>query len=64
MELAAQGIMQPRLHVSREFDRCRITEDIHSQPGLIDHHLAVPTVLEMALEFLLHREFELAVNVI
>ena len=56
--------MQPRLHISRQFDRLRIAEDIHRQPGLIDHHLAVSTVFEMAFDFLLHREFELTVDIV
>ena len=55
MQLAAQGIMQPGLHVTRQIDRFRIAEDIHGQPGLIDHHLTLFAVFQMALEFLLHR---------
>jgi hypothetical protein len=52
MELAVQGIVQPGFHVGGQFNWLRVTENIHGQPGLIDHHLAVFTVLEMALEFL------------
>jgi hypothetical protein len=51
MELAVQGIMEPGLHVGGQLNRLRITENIHGQPGLIDHQLAVSTVLEMAFEF-------------
>ena len=46
--------MQTRLHINGKFDRFRITKNIHGQPGLINHHLALPTVLEMAFEFLPH----------
>ncbi len=47
--------MQPGFHVGRQFNRLRITEYFHGQPGLIDHHFAVYTVIEMALKFLLRR---------
>ncbi len=56
--------MQPGLYVTRQFDRLRIAEDIHREPGLIDYHLAVPAVLKMALKFLPQRQIELAVNVV
>src|SRR5260370_35713845 len=57
MELAVQRVMQPGLYVRGQFNRLRIAEYFHGQPGLIDHHFTVLTVLKMALKFLLHRRF-------
>src|SRR6266436_8105774 len=64
MELAVQRVMQPGLHVGRQFNRLRIAEYFHRQPGLIDHHFTVFTVLKMALKFLLHRRLEFAVYIV
>jgi len=63
-EAAAQGVMQPGLHVAGQFDRFRIAEKLHGHPGLIDHDFALFTVFEMALEFLPHRQIEIAVDII
>jgi len=64
MEPAVQRVMQPGLYVRGQFNRLRIAEYFHGQPGLIDHHFTVFTVLKMALKFLLHRWIELAVDII
>ena len=64
MELAVQRVMQPGLYVRGQFNRLRIAEYFHGQPGLIDHHFAVSTILKMALKFLLHWWIELAVDII
>src|SRR5258708_5335763 len=64
MELAVQRVMQPGSYVRGQFNRLRIAEYFHGQPGLIDHHFAVSTVLEMAFEFLPGRQLEFAVDIV
>src|SRR6266436_4571919 len=64
MELAVQRVMQPGFYVRGQFNRLRIAEYFHGQPGLIDHHFTVFTVLKMALKFLLHRRLEFTVDIV
>jgi len=46
-EATAQGIVQPGLHIAGQFDRLRSQKNRHRQPGLIDHHLALSTMLQI-----------------
>src|SRR5258708_6228132 len=64
LDLAVEPVMQPGLYVRGQFNRLRIAEYFHGQPGLIDHHFAVSTVLEMAFEFLPGRQLEFAVDIV
>jgi len=65
MELAAAGRHAARdFSVAGRFDRLRIAEDIHGQPGSGRPPSCSLHMLEMALEFLLCREFEIAVDVV
>src|SRR5258708_1793425 len=61
--LPPQSLVQTRLHFHRIIDQIRIVVQVDRKPCLLHQNSAVPARLEVQLDFLHHRGFQVAIDI-
>ncbi len=63
-DFLAQGAVEPRTHIRRQFDGLGIAEDFDGLLRLVNNHRAIFAVREMALQLFLDGRLELTVDIV